>query len=332
MIKQATSSPTLSFHGQNVIVREELIRRIADRCPDASSVRFISCHEARITKPCFSAFAKLKHFSVENCSQFDDEAMLLFASCCCDELKTLTVSGCTKLSAQAFIGVSFAAMELETLSISLCVGFNAMAMVQCIAMCPQLRQLRIDCCIALSDHQLAHAAKEVSFRGSELSQLTLRRCKHVHGPGLAALLQHMPQLRSVDIGSCANAGNSVVSAIARFCKHIQRLNVEWTQVNAKGLGTALPRMSNLHQLNVNGCAGVSDMLLRTCSLHCRKLSCIEARWCKRITATGIAYVLRECDIKLIVISPSPKLPSADALQEQLEAQDISINHCSLLVM
>lgn len=153
---------------------------------------------------------------------------------------------------------------------------------------PALRTLGLHDVQSLTDEDLL--ALEEDF--SQLSSLRIESCPRVTALGLQALLQRCPALHELSALHC-NVTQAVVGCLVRTCVKLETLSLAWCPgVTDAALALLLAQdpLPPLSQVNLNGCAQVTNVTVRALAAFVPTLKSLGVCYCPRVSAEVVQEV------------------------------------------
>ncbi|KAI8142981.1 hypothetical protein BJV82DRAFT_515726 [Fennellomyces sp. T-0311] len=184
---------------------------------------------------------RIKHLTLSYCKNLTDQAMYYFAKYATDDLESLNLQRCTKITDQGFVHwfneAPHAFARLRTLDLTDCSFLTDKAIAHLVVAAPYLENLSLSFCCALSDTSLEEltklsrlAALDASYCGAAVSdasisalikatwrtlkRLNIRGCVRVSGIGLMMALEYA-QLQYLNISQCPGISRQIRSCFAR---------------------------------------------------------------------------------------------------------------------
>ncbi|KAF9358038.1 hypothetical protein BGX34_009099 [Mortierella sp. NVP85] len=120
-----------------------------------------------------------------------------------------------------------------------------------------------------------------------------RRIKdgQLKGLGLAA----SGFLRFASFRGCVQMSAETLSAIAKHCPNIERLNLTGCRLaTSKAIEDVCNNMASLTQLDLAGLHGVNDSTLQVMAMNCHSLQVLNLSWCKMISGSGLMSLSKGC--------------------------------------
>ena len=224
-------------------------------------------------------------------------------------LTCLNLSGCTRLSEEAVVGVLRACQHLEDVNLSNVAGVTDGVLDAVAHACPKLRTLRVSWCRGVTDS----GVKAVADRCSSLSSLhvagclvsdtsvgaltmlvdaDVSRCRLLRDGGVAALARNSPFLSHLNLSACGGVTNAALRAVAGHCHGLRSLDLSMvpgvTDAGVTAVASCCPRLT---RLNLSGCA-VSDDCLHALASHATALVEVNLSHCKGVTGVGLEALVR----------------------------------------
>ncbi|KAG7393942.1 hypothetical protein PHYPSEUDO_000119 [Phytophthora pseudosyringae] len=261
---------------------------------------------------------QLKHLNIRRCGRISDQGIRQL-SLGCPELAYLDAEGLPLLS------------DLHSASGGAIPGINDVyrqGIAALAAGCPKLRHLDLSNCAAISDGTLHCVATSCS----ELSSLVLAGCYRVTTVGVNDILAHCSKLSSLNVAECDRVTDQAFLGCHRHGRHQQQHPTSSVKLNSSGNasnqlhvlrlgGTQISDMtlkwiSNysplLRELDVSGCAGITDMGLLALA-GSAMASTLRSLWLRSvvdITETGVSWLAEKCKkLVLLDLTGCPKVRS-----------------------
>ena len=185
---------------------------------------------------------------LDDCHAIAGRGLLVFASSV--NLHTLSLANCRRLTDEAIINVSHLT---------------------------SLRALILDGCRCITDRSLVAIADLCQLRKLDLSQ-----CDLITNDGLENL-NDLRQIEELSLGWCrriTDDGLIMISSQPLRSECLKVLRIARCPVTDRGIGS-LTKLSNLHELNINGCSNVTSAALGKV-LEKLQLEVLDASYCPSI--------------------------------------------------
>ena len=218
------------------------------------------------------------------------------------QLKYLNIKGCEKLTSKSFQEIGNKLPNLKELYMENCKNVDDEGIKALAQNCHTIESLSIASCFDLTDESIFFIAaclpglKFLNMTRINLSDIALHRLAqfctqletlhisqlplHVTPEGLCKLIRHSPHLKILDISLCEHiVDDNVIFVIGQTC-------------------------SNMQELNLIGCAKLTDQALITLGLRCRGLEVLN------VSSISHHFTL-DCLWHLKLALPNLKVTGAD---------------------
>ncbi|ETM47907.1 hypothetical protein L914_07488 [Phytophthora nicotianae] len=253
---------------------------------------------------------QLKHLSIRHCAKVSDQGIRRL-SLGCPELVYLDAEGLPLLS------------DLHTTQ-STGGDVYRQGIAALVAGCPMLRHLDLSNCVSISDGTLHFVAMSCS----ELASLILSGCYRVTSVGVNDVLTHCSKLSCFNLTECDQVTDQAF--VGNYRRHQQLsspikhnpsrntpnqlhvLRLRGTHISDMTLKWLSKYSPLLRELDVSGCAGITDMslLALTGSVMATSLRNLYLRNIENITATGISWLAEKCTkLMTLDLTGCPKIRS-----------------------
>ncbi|KAF4133729.1 WW domain-containing protein [Phytophthora infestans] len=278
----------------------------------------------------------LTHLDVSGCTAVTDLTMRAISESML-QLKQLKLRYCTKVTDQGIRRLSLRCPELLSLDAegltllsdvhsTQTTGVYRLGIAALVAGCLKLRHLDLSNCVAISDGTL-HC---VAMSCSELSSLLLSGCYRVTSIGVSEILAHCNKLSSLNVTGCDRVTDQAFVGDFHRSRHQQpispinktstrntpnqliSLRLRGTQITDLTLKWVSKYSSLLRELDVSGCAEITDMglLALAGSIMATSLRNLWLRSLDNITATGLSWLAGKCtNLMLLDLTGCPKIRS-----------------------
>jgi hypothetical protein len=254
---------------------------------------------------------QLRHLNIRRCVRVSDQG-LRSLSLGCPELAYLDAEGLPLLSdLHSSPGTAADERYLQ--------GIAALA-----SGCPKLRHLDLSNCASISDGTLHCIASSCA----KLSSLSLSGCYRVTSVGVSDVLRHCSKLSSLNVTECDHVTDQAFIGGRRHGRkqqprsplktesaapnQLHTLRLRGTKVSDVTLKWASSHSPLLRELDVSGCAGITDMglLALTGSAVAATLRSLCFRSVADITETGVSWLAEKCTkLVLLDLTGCPKIRS-----------------------
>ena len=186
---------------------------------------------------------------LDNCHSIQGRGLLVFSNS--ERLHTLSLANCRRITDEAIVNVSHL--------------FN-------------LAALTLDGCRCLTDRSLS-AISDLY----QLEKLDLSQCDLITNSGLNNL-RDLQLLEELSLGWCRNVSDDGIKILASQpmrSKTLKILRIARCQISDEGI-ESIGHLTNLQELNLNGCSNVSSASLGKTLQRLPKLEVLDASYCPGI--------------------------------------------------
>ncbi|MFQ6667178.1 hypothetical protein Gotur_033283 [Gossypium turneri] len=150
--------------------------------------------------------------------------------------------------------------------------------------CPNLQVLSIKSCPRVTDASMA----QIAYHCRNLKQLDISYCYEISHESLSLIGRNCPNLKILKrnlmnwldpsqhvgivpdeyLNACPQDGDTEAAVIAKFMPQLEHLEIRFSKLSAKGLGSICEGCSQLEHLDLSGCANLTsrDILNATSNL------------------------------------------------------------------
>lgn len=227
----------------------------------------------------------------------DDQLFSAFKGCM--NLRRLNISGCSQLSRSLLAELIPAFPELEYL------GADGTMIDETVLhhIPSSLRALDLNRCPFVTDVAII----DIAERCSHLQRIEINHNGRIIDEGVIALVNHCPLLRIVQLRDCPNMTDRCIRHLWSYSENLRELTLEGNgnitdhgfirdEEEIQGEEDSLPTRpspaihSNLRDLNLTGCSGLSDTAIEAIVTAAPKLRNITLKNCQNLTDEAIRSV------------------------------------------
>ncbi|KAL6077083.1 hypothetical protein QOT17_002390 [Balamuthia mandrillaris] len=226
-------------------------------------------------------------------------------------IESLDLSRCVNLEDSGVRSLAYSCPNLRVLNLSSCEEITDEGVIHLARCCPRLRKVDFSKCRNLGDAAIIEIAR---CSKQNLKKVGLYNCINITDEAVAALAQHCPRLRSLDLASCEKITDKTLLYLSSYPNNNSDGNYQ-LQDN-KASGTAALRLLSLEEcqqlsesalmsffekgcpalrtLKLAYCQRVTDRVLQKMAEGCPKLECVDLSYCNNIKSLqSIRWALRQ---------------------------------------
>lgn len=242
----------------------------------------------------FSRCPKLKKLDLSGCKKLTENA---FSEETLPSLEELILQDCSSLSHQVAETIGVCCSDLRVLDLSNCSWVEDETVLTLVYCCPRLRSLKLDSC-DITDGAL------VLFKTQErtLFHLSLAKCLRITNNGLEWLAPACKKLVALDLTGCSKITTDGLKLLIPEKSPLISLTLSGcSEIKEGGLCAILLRCRELTRLNLSGCKNVGDALLKILS-NCRDLVHLDVSHCPLISTDGVESVAKLPKLKSLSLA------------------------------
>ncbi|XP_010243424.1 PREDICTED: F-box protein At3g58530 [Nelumbo nucifera] len=211
-------------------------------------------------------YQHIKQINLEFAQDIEDKHLIQLKGKCMEalqDLESLNLNGCQKISDKGFEAVTSACLKLKVLSIYWNVRVSDLGIKHMVDHCKYIVDLNLSGCKNITDKSLHLIADNYQ----ELEFLNLTRCVKVTDGGLQQVLLKCCLLRSLNLYALSSFTDEAYKKIAV--------------------------LAHLRFLDLCGAQNLSDQGL-SCIAKCKNLVSLNLTWCVQITDVGVIAIAEGC--------------------------------------
>lgn len=198
-----------------------------------------------------------------------------------------------------------------------CVQITESALAELSYWCPEMHNLDVSNCVQVQSLE-ALLKSEHCTKLTTIKMAGCTRCTDDDLKAMAALF--VPKFKALDISECHKVGDGAVTAVAKRCKRLQKLNMRGvTNLSDASIISLAKACQKLRWLNIEGCRFITDEAMAALC-QCTRLTHLDVTSCKLVTDRGVIKVARSCTA-LVMLNVN-----ACAQVTNLSVKEIS-SHC-----
>ena len=217
---------------------------------------------------------QLKVLDLRGSQRLTDRGLLQLGDL--NALEVAKLDNCHSIQGRGLLVLSNSS-HLHTLSLANCRRITDEAIVN-ISHLFSITALTLDGCRCLTDRSLA-AISDLC----QLQKLDLSQCDLITNSGLN-YLRDLQYLEELSLGWCRNVSDDGIKILASQpmrCESLKILRIARCQISDEGI-ESLGKLTNLRELNLNGCSNVSSAALGNTLQRLPKLEVLDASYCPGI--------------------------------------------------
>ncbi|XP_077502427.1 F-box and leucine-rich repeat protein 13-like [Amblyomma americanum] len=251
-----------------------------------------------------SRLGKLQHASFSNCSGCEQQGFVkLFSSRPWPGMRTLDMSSC-RIDDAVVRCIAEQMPALVSLDVSQSPLLTDVAVRTIWTHLRLLRVLRMERCTNITDAALYGPDNSESCEPASLARLTglktlsLNGCYQLSDAGVAAALRFR-ELTTLDLGHCNLLTAMSLKHVASRMPSLSKLVLSFcVRLDDAGVTLLLWRLPRVRYINIEGCTGITDGLLRN-AVRCRPLKYLNVNLCS-VTLKMIRWASKERpDLELV---------------------------------
>ncbi len=247
-------------------VSDNSIGKIASRCRNLQSLDLAGCSRVSNNGLFYISLnmKKIQHLNLRSCRMISDQGMSHLAgknnniTKGLQVLEELGLQDCQKITDEGLKHICDGLRSINKINLSFCVsvtdtGLKSLGKMQ------NLKELNLRSCDNISDIGIGFLAEE---GGKQLTHLDTSFCANVTDTAAKYIANGIPELRSLAMANCSVSDEGLLN-ICKSLKKLETLNIgQCKQVTDKSLEVLAQELRNLKQIDLYGCAKVSEIALQ----------------------------------------------------------------------
>eukprot|EP00794_Sanderia_malayensis_P007856 gene7856-8706_t len=282
-----------------------------EQCTELRSLDISRCivHAPDSVRPTFVTGCKqLMHLDLTHTHL--SSGALKQIGCSISELRSISLAGLLAIDDDSFTAIVENNRNLLCVNASLCQSIGEKSIIALSRSCRDLRELDISRCANVT----SYAVEVLGENCRNLRKLNFEVCEWLRDEAIAKIAAHNTQVTHINLAYCSNLGYEGVAKLFSNNQLLNSVNIAGC-VEVNGLAIKQLRMRKIRYLNIDNCAGISDLefrqLFQKTSLV---LEHLDVQRCSWLSSRTLAEIGMSCSmLKALTLSGCTEVNSRSLL-------------------